>query len=316
MLTVLIATYNGANTLQKALPAYCQLQSPNGGWRLVIVDNGSTDTTKEIVLSFVDRLPLTYLSEFSKGKNAALNTGLASVEGDLVVLTDDDTLPRLDWLTEMRRAVDSNPSFSVFGGAVIPHWEAQPEEWITSWVPLGIAFSITDSSWKEGPISPGSVFGTNMAIRSEVFRAGYRFNADIGPRGQNYPMGSETELAVRLVDAGFKAWHCKQAVVEHIIRKFQMNRGWILRRAVKFGRGQYRLWIRYQHVNCKSYLGVPRQLLKEMVQQGLNVGHSKLRGDAEKLFHQRWRFNYLLGQAIEARLIQSELRSAIPVQLD
>ena len=68
-----------------------------------------------------------------------------------------------------------------------------------------------------------------MAIRAEVFAAGYRFNVQLGPRGRNYPMGAETELTLRLANAGFTAWHCKQAVVEHIIRKFQLNRAWILR---------------------------------------------------------------------------------------
>lgn len=315
MLTVLIATYNGAKTLPEVLNAYCQLPTPAGGWKLVIVDNGSTDTTKEIIHSFADRLPLTYLFESSKGKNAALNAGLASVEGDLVVLTDDDTLPRADWLMEIRRAADSHPSFSMFGGTVVPHWEIRPEEWIPAWVPLAPVFTITDPSWKEGPISPNLVFGTNMAIRAEIFEAGYRFDVGVGPRGHNYAMGSETELTLRLAKAGFKAWHCKQAVVEHIIRKFQMKRAWILGRALRFGRGQYRLKIQYEIVKRKSYLGIPRYLIKEIVKQGLYVGHAKLRGDAAELFQKCWTFNYLLGQVIEARLIHKEFHSANPVKL-
>ena len=59
MVTVLLATYNGAGTLPKALNAYCQLQAPRAGWKLVVVDNGSTDGSKELVYSFMDRLPLT-----------------------------------------------------------------------------------------------------------------------------------------------------------------------------------------------------------------------------------------------------------------
>ncbi len=310
MLTALIATYDGAKTLPKALNACCQLQRPVGGWKLVIVDNGSTDATKEIIHSFVDRLPLTYVFESSRGKNAALNTGLADVEGDLVVLTDDDTLPRPDWLVEMRRAADSHRSFSMFGGTVLPQWEMPPEPWILAWVPLDTVFSITDPPWEEGPIRPQFVFGTNMAIRKEIFEAGYRFNVEIGPRGHSYAMGSETELTLRLAKAGFKAWHCKQAVVEHIIRKFQMNRAWILGRALRFGRGVYRFEIQYEIANCKKHLGIPRYLIKEIAQQGLHVGRAKLRGDAAQLFQERWKFNCLLGQAIEARLIHRELPSS------
>jgi glycosyltransferase involved in cell wall biosynthesis len=53
MVTVLLATYNGAETLPKALNAYCQLQAPTAGWKLVVVDNGSTDglpLTLEVVV--------------------------------------------------------------------------------------------------------------------------------------------------------------------------------------------------------------------------------------------------------------------------
>jgi len=315
MLTVLIATYNGAKTLPRALNAYCQLQTPEGGWKLVIVDNRSTDATKEIIHSFLGLLPLTYLLEPSPGKNAALNTGLASVEGDLVVLTDDDTLPRADWLIEMRRAADSHPSFSIFGGSVAPCWEIAPEEWIPAWVPLGSAFGITSPTWKEGPLGPEQVFGGNMAIRAEVFKAGHRFDVEIGPRGHDYPIGSETELTVRLAKAGFKAWYCKQAVVEHIIGKSQMNLAWILRRAIRLGRGDYRIKVPYRRVKPKLWLGIPRYLIREIVTQVLRVAYARLRGDATKLFQERWKLNYVRGQVIEARILYREIHSTSPGQL-
>jgi glycosyltransferase involved in cell wall biosynthesis len=316
MLTVLIATHNGAQTLPTALNAYCQLDRPTGGWKLVIVDNDSSDATKHIIQSFVDRLPLKYLFEPSRGKNAALNTGLTCTEGDLVVFTDDDTVARPDWLIEMRRAADCHSAFSVFGGTVIPRWEIPPEEWIQAWVSLGTVFSVTDPSWEEGPLSPGFVFGTNMAIRSTIFESGYRFNAGIGPRGANYPMGSETDLTMRLAAAGFESWHCKSAVVEHIIRKFQMNRSWILGRAVKFGRGQYRLWIRHQYVESRLHFGIPRELIKEIVKKALSLGNAQLRGGAAQQFQEHWTFNFLLGQAIEARVIERELHLKNPRPAD
>jgi glycosyltransferase involved in cell wall biosynthesis len=305
MLTVLIATYNGAQNLPKTLSAYCQIQAPIGGWKLVIVDNGSTDATREIIHSFMDRLPLTYLLELSRGKNAALNTGLASAEGDLVVLTDDDISPQFDWLKETRLAADSHASFSVFGGRVIPNWEIRPEKWILSWVKLGPVFAVTDPSWEEGPTSPGFVFGGNMAIRTAIFETGYRFNVDIGP-GRDCPMGSETELNLRLARAGFKARHSKQAVVEHFIPRFKLNRGWILDRAHKFGREQYRLVGVNERAKGKFYFGIPRPLIKTIVKECLLLRKATLGGDSAGMFQELWKFNYLLGQAREARLGCSE----------
>jgi len=309
MLTVLIATYNGAKTLPEVLGTYCHLQAPPGGWKLVIVDNGSTDATSEIIHSFMDRLPLTYLFEPLQGKNAALNTGLSCVEGDLVVLTDDDVLPRFDWLVQLRLAADTHPSFPMFGGRVVLRWEVPPEQWILSCVKLGPVFSLTDPYWEEGPIIPGYVFGGNMAVRTRIFEMGYRFDSGIGPRGYWYAMGSETELTRRLGKAGFDSWHCKEAVVEHMVRKSHMTPRWIFSRAIKFGRGMYRTEYQHAYPDHGKYLGVPGSLILKVVRKSLGTVIAKVCGDRARLFERRWAFNYALGQAIEAWLIHKERRS-------
>jgi glycosyltransferase involved in cell wall biosynthesis len=310
MLTVLIATYNGARTLPKALDAYLHLQSPAEDWKLVIVDNGSSDETTKIIDSFKGRLPLTYIFEPLRGKNVALNSGLSRVEGDLVLLTDDDVVPKLDWLIEMRRAADSQPSFSIFGGAIVPHWEIQPQNWIFTSVPMAAVFALTNPSQLEGPVAPDLVFGCNMGIRSKIFRCGYRFNPEIGPCGKHYAMGSETELTLRLAEAGFKSWHCPRSVVAHIVRKSQINRKWILGRARKLGRGQYRLNIQFKHAHSRSLLGIPRSLISHVVREIPFLAHAVISGDSMQMFQKRWDFNFLIGQAMEARILHRQRQSS------
>ena len=96
MLTVLFATYNGEKTLPAVLNAYSKQSLPKEEWKLVIVDNGSNDNTKEIINEFLPLLPITLLFEPRRGKNVALNTGLSHIEGDLIVFTDDDVLPHTE----------------------------------------------------------------------------------------------------------------------------------------------------------------------------------------------------------------------------
>ena len=192
---------------------------------------------------------------------------------------------------------------------MVLHWEVPPEEWILSWVKLSVVFALTDPSWEEGPIYPGSVFGGNMAIRTRVFEAGYRFDSRLGPRGHWYAMCSETELTKRLSKAGFNSWHCKKAVVEHMVRKSQMTRRWIFRRALKFGRGMYRTDYQHEYARRKKYWGVPRRLIKRAVKEGLGAAQAKLCGDRAKFFERRWELNHTLGQMIEAWLIHRELQS-------
>ena len=90
MITVLMATRNRAAQLGRVLERYCDLQSPPGGWKAIVVDNGSSDETRGVVQSFVSRIPVEYIREDRGGKMVALNAGIPAIAGEVVVLTDDD----------------------------------------------------------------------------------------------------------------------------------------------------------------------------------------------------------------------------------
>jgi glycosyltransferase involved in cell wall biosynthesis len=136
LLTVLIATHNGEKTLPRTLESFLDLEDPRGGWHVVIVDNGSVDSTPDIIDSFTARLPLTHLSEPRTGKNRALNAGLASVQGNLVVFTDDDVIADRRWLSSLRACADERPQYAIIGGPVLPKWPAPPDTWILNSVKL------------------------------------------------------------------------------------------------------------------------------------------------------------------------------------
>lgn len=300
MITVIFATRNGMRTLPAVFDAYLRLQAPEGGWKLIVVDNASSDRSRDAIDSFRDRLPLTSLSEKKAGKNAALNAAIAHIEGDLVVLTDDDVFPRPDWLASMRAAADNQPAYAIFGGVVVPRWEITPPDWVVKWVPLEPVFTLTPPSLGEGPVDHHFVFGPNMAVRAKVFEEGFRFDPTIGPQGSNYAMGSETEFVNRLASRGYIAWHVRNAQVEHFIRDFQMTRSWIMGRAIRFGRGQYRMWRNEQAAEVVTWLGVPRYLFREMLRQSALLSKSLLTFRPEAAFRARWELNVVRGQIIES----------------
>ena len=311
MLTVLVATRNRAEILREVLEGFCHLQQPSSGWKLIVVDNGSTDQTTQVVASFAERLPLHSVSEPKLGKNLALNTGLGLVEGNLTVFTDDDIFPHPDWLIKLREAADSQPAYSMFGGPIVPRWEAPPPRWV-QWVETpGPVYGITEPSLKEGPIISWFIFGGNMAIRTSVLQSGIRFDTAMGPRGSSYPIGGETDFVMRLERQGHKAWHVQGAVVEHLVQEAQLNKTWVLQRAIRFGRGQYRLNNKHEIANAKLWMGTPPYLLREILKEGLSVTAAWVSFRQEALFRSRWRFNFRRGQATEARILARELPRAL-----
>lgn len=241
MITVMFSSYNGGDRLRRTLESMTRARAPRGGWRLVVVDNRSTDGSYRVMSSFAGALPIEVLREAGPGKNRALNraleVALADDASDLFVFCDDDVLVAEDWLEAWRGIADANPGFDVFAGLTAPAWPAEPPDWILRYVRMGVVFGVHEAV-KEGSCDPRLVYGTNMAVRARAFRTGIRFNQEIGPNGsQSYPMGSETELVLRLVGLGHTCWFAPQAKVLHIIRPEQLEPAWILKRAYRFGHG-------------------------------------------------------------------------------
>ena len=309
MLTVLFATRNGAHRLEGVLESYRALRPPPGGWKLVVVDNGSTDESLNVLARYAARLPLTTLQEQAPGKNAALNAGLAQLEGDLAVLTDDDVFPHADWLARLRAAADAHPLADVFGGHVLARWEVPPPPWVLEWVLHGPVFALTPPNTAAGPTERHNIFGPNMMVRTTLFTKGLRFDTRIGPRGEHYAMGSETEFVARVLRAGGTAWFVPDAVVEHFIPRQHLDRRWIIGRAYRFGRGQYRLTAGEVPARAARWWGAPRYLYREMLGSALSAAAGFATGDAGRRFRALWALNVARGRAFEASVMWRENRA-------
>jgi glycosyltransferase involved in cell wall biosynthesis len=181
----------------------CRLETGGLAWRVVAVDNASTDATPQILRSYEGRLPLTNLHESRRGKNYAMNCGLDVITSDLVLCIDDDVVLNPRWLLAVKGAFDAHPEFDIVCGPVEPLWPSAVPDWLLDVIPGAPAYSITPPGVAEGLCSPRLVSGPNMSFRMAIFRAGYRFNPAVGTDGTRfYAMGSDTEFTLRVAAAG------------------------------------------------------------------------------------------------------------------
>lgn len=302
MLTVLMATYDGAATLPRVLAAYQQLRSPAQPWQLLVIDNGSTDDTAAIVASHANRLPLRLLQEPQRGKNRALNTALdvllpTASEGDLFIFTDDDASPAPDWLQQWEMVAREQPDYAVFGGAITPDWAVTPPDRLLRLVPTGLTYGLTAADLPEGAVFPGLVWGANMAVRATVFLAGHRFDASVGPSGSDYAMGSETEFVRRVALAGQRSWHSPGPRVAHHIRVHQLQLEYVLQKARRFGRGKYR---QDRPGIFPELAGVPSWMWRQYLSALGSCAVAWLRRDSDTVLRARWDLAYLTGYVSEA----------------
>ena len=90
MISIFTPTYNRAYTLPKLYSSLCRQTSNDFEW--IVVDDGSTDNTKELVENWIDegKINIKYIYQQNAGKPAAHNRGVAEAKGDLFVCVDSD----------------------------------------------------------------------------------------------------------------------------------------------------------------------------------------------------------------------------------
>ena len=93
LITVLTPTYNRANLINRLYQSLCIQTFNDFEW--VIVNDGSTDHTDEIVLSFIacNKIIINYIKQDNGGKHRAVNRGVKEAKGELIFIADSD-----DWL--------------------------------------------------------------------------------------------------------------------------------------------------------------------------------------------------------------------------
>ena len=243
-ITVLIATYNRAAVLRQTLQAFTCVERTGIDCSIVIVDNNSTDNTREIATEYATKLPVFYLKEVRPGKNCALNKALRECElKDIVVFTDDDVTPTRNWLQEIASSVRKWSRIAVFGGKVEVVWpdNKQPEWAMPEWI---MAFGFPRHHYAEGEAfykAPACPFGPNYWVRKVVFQKVPFFDETLGPKPRNTIQGDETSFLMNLQGHGFPILYYPGAEVYHRILHEGCTIPWLRRRAYTHGRGHVRL---------------------------------------------------------------------------
>ena len=88
-LSVIVPVYDERNTVVEIVRRMRAVDLPVD-LEIVIVDDGSTDGTRDVLRQLADSTVRVVLHEHNKGKGAAIRTGLEKVTGDLVLIQDAD----------------------------------------------------------------------------------------------------------------------------------------------------------------------------------------------------------------------------------
>jgi len=230
--TVILCTFNRCESLAKALQSLAASVLPESvKWEVLVVDNHSSDSTRQVVEGFCERWPgrFRYAFEATPGKSNALNRGIQEAQSDVLAFTDDDVAVDPAWLQNLTAHLD-NGNWAGAGGRILPNRPFSPPGWMPSrqryaLAPLTIFDpKINDECLKDAP------FGANMAFQRRVFEQYGNFRVDLGPGiGGDTPEKSEdTEFGHRLLNAGERIRYEPSAIVYHVLPAERVRQSYFL----------------------------------------------------------------------------------------
>jgi glycosyltransferase involved in cell wall biosynthesis len=231
--SILICTYNRAALLRKTLSSLRDIRS-HRTWDIVVVDNNSSDDTRQVVESFArtSAVPVAYLFEPKQGKSNALNTGIRRSTGDIIAFTDDDVEVASSWLEEACAPLDRDESLDYTGGPVRPLWEATPPEWLDQtrgdlWGTLAIVdYGSEPFVFEERQRVP---LGVNMAVRRSLIARIGGFHPELGRRGRSLLGQEQAEFLARARSLDVRGMYVPPMEVAHHVSATRLTKRYFRR---------------------------------------------------------------------------------------
>jgi len=233
--SVIVCTYNRADLLKGCLESLVQQTLPKEQFEILVIDNASTDSTRELVESFLNIENIRYIFEDAPGLSHARNRGMREARGEYLAYIDDDARAAADWLEVAERLIRSvQPRIDCLGGPYHPFYTSPKPDWFKDEYEVrGFGNQPRQLGRKE------YISGANMIWAKDSLEMIGGFNVRLGVIGNQLVLGEETF-------AFEQVWQQKETpvfyyspavMIYHWVPDFKMTVSYLLRR--KFAAGQY-----------------------------------------------------------------------------
>lgn len=231
-ISAIICTHNRDIYLGAAIDSLLA-QEFTGNFEVVIVDNGSSDRTQEVVAQRSSDPRLKYIFEPTIGLSVARNTGAKAAQAEILAYLDDDAVASPQWLQVLYDAYVSNPQLAIAGGKITLIWPAntQPPTWLSTGLSSNLgAYDLGDSIFyiQEPGLTPR---GLNYSIRRSFLTAIGGFDPKLGRIGKNLLSNEELQMTELAIQQNWQVAYLPSALVAHNVAPERLKRSWFLHRS-------------------------------------------------------------------------------------
>ncbi len=239
-ITAIVCTHNRAQVLGDTLKSLARQTLPAWQYAIMVVNNASTDTTRDVVLAFQasTEVGVQYLEEPRLGIAIARNRGWQAAATEFVAYIDDDARAEPDWLeTHLTtfRSVTLQPA--CITGKVNLDWVGGRPAWFPDRYESLIArYDFGDEPKWHSP--KGYLVTCNAAFPTEILRGQGGFREGLGHRGRGWHGGEDNEIFTRLMSRGLPIYYQPKALVTHLTPPERQTPNYLLKRMFASGLAQ------------------------------------------------------------------------------
>jgi glucosyl-dolichyl phosphate glucuronosyltransferase len=237
--SIIIPTYNRADVLGRTLKSIVQLDSSPEDFEIFVVDNGSTDSTREVFEEARTSSPKhnwRYALETVPGLLSGRHKGILKSQGDICSLIDDDVRLDVSWLNALKESF-RDPAVALVGGPSRPLFESPPPDWLEAFyveekqIRACGWLSLLDAGNQSREIPATYVWGLNYSVRRQTLFDAGGFHPDIIYKNlDRYHGDGETGLSLKIEKSGGKCLYHPHAAVQHEVPTSRMTHHYFLRR--------------------------------------------------------------------------------------
>jgi GT2 family glycosyltransferase len=259
--SVVIATHRRPGPLSACLAGLAAQEDPPAGLEVVVVDDGGGVPLEPVLAPARERLDITLVTQANAGPAAARNAGAARARGRFLAFTDDDCVPRPDWLRRLLALAVERPGAAV-SGRTVNRLRGNPYAEAAQLV-IDVGYEQTGHGRRGVPF-----FTTNNLL---VPAAGFH---ELGGFDPGFRTAEDRDFCARWASTGRAFRHAPEAVVDHA---HPMGLWGFVRLHYAYGRGARRFH-RAQAmrggrvaVEPSYYLALARRPMREPARRGLGL---------------------------------------------
>ena len=204
LFSIIIPVYNRPNEIDELLESLTK-QDFSDGFEVLIIEDGSENSSKKIVEKYNNQLNLNYFFKENSGAGASRNFGMQKASGNYFIILDSDVIVPAQYVSEVKKGLDSNFT-DAFGGPDAAH---------SSFTALQKAINYAMTSL----LTTGGIRGKKQAVgkfQPRSFNLGLSKKAFEKTQGfSKMKTGEDIDLTFRLWKNDFETQLIEKAFVYH-----------------------------------------------------------------------------------------------------